>query len=351
MFLCLLEEEMNRFLRNTLNVNTLFDLLMMTAGSFFFVIALDALLIPNGLLSIGFTGIGIIVNHFFPVVSVAAIFYLMNIPAVIWAWKELNKRFVAYTLYAVTLQAVLMELMLNMPAYHGDPMLAAIFAGVFAGAGTGLVIRRNGSGGGVDIIGVIAKKKWGFSVGTIGLGFNAVVIGLAVFLFSLEAAMYTVVYVFVSSVVTDKIIAGFGKKYTAMIISKYPDEIRKMVLDKLHRGVTTLRGKGVLGDQRDVIYCAINQYELARLKDMIYMVDPDVFMTITETTEICGHFRNTKETALTASQLEDNVILTAQEPVTAVKDVSHPVIDVIDKDRDVVDTKIPETDNEEGNLR
>lgn len=326
--------------KSIFNKNTLFDLCSIFLGSILWVVAINALLVPNGLLSGGFTGIAIILNNCWSFIPIAAAVYVMNIPALFWALKELNKRFLFYTVFAVTIQAILLELLKNMPYYDGDVMLAAIFAGVLGGIGGGLIIRRSGSSGGTDIIGVIVKKKWGYSVGTVGMVFNFFVLGISAFLYGIEITMYTIIFLAVCSIATDKAIAGIRKNYTAMIVTRYPEKLKNAIFDQLHRGVTFLRGKGAFsGDQKDVIYCAINQYELATLKNLIYAIDPDVFMTITETTEIYGHFRNkkTEEALLSASELENNVLNSALKPYSAALEKAYPTVEIIDKDREVVD--------------
>ncbi|HMM06876.1 MAG TPA: YitT family protein [Clostridiales bacterium] len=323
-----------------LNKNTLFDLSTIFVGSFLWVVAINALLVPNGLLSSGFTGIAILINNFWPAIPLSVGVYALNIPALLWALKELNKRFLFYTVFAVTVQSLFIQLLENIPTYNGDPMLAAIFAGVLGGIGGGAVIRRSGSSGGTDIIGVIIKKKWGYSIGTVGFIFNIFVLTAGAFLYGLEIAMYTVIFIGISSVATDKAIQGISKRYTAMIITRYPDQMKTAIFDRLHRGVTFLHGKGAFsGDQKDIIYCAINQYELAMLKDLLYTIDPDAFMTITETTEIYGHFRNTfKETTmLTAAEMENNALNDVLGAYTAAVDKKRPFVEIIDKDREVVE--------------
>ncbi len=322
------------------NKNTLFDLSVILVGSFLWVVAINALLVPNALLSGGFTGIAIIVNNFWPAIPLSVGVYVLNIPALLWAFKELNKRFLIYTGFAVTVQSLFIQLLEDIPYYSGEPLLAAIFAGVLGGIGGGAVIRRSGSSGGTDIIGIIVKKKWGYSVGTVGLIFNIFVLSACAFLYGLEIAMYTVIFIAICSMATDKAIQGISKRYTAMIITRHPNQMKTAIFDRLHRGVTFIHGKGAFsGDQKDILYCAINQYELAMLKDMLYTIDPDAFMTITETTEIYGHFRNTfKETTmLTAAEMENNALNDVLGAYTASIDKKRPIVEIIDKDREVVE--------------
>jgi hypothetical protein len=75
------------------------------------------------------------------------------------------------------------------------------------------------------------------------------------------------------------------------------------------------------------------------LKDMLYTIDPEAFMTITETTEIYGHFRNKfKEAAmLTAAEVETNALNNVFEPYSAHIDRNRPTVEIIDKDREIID--------------
>ena len=142
-----------------------------------------------------------------------------------------------------------------------------------------------------------------------------------------------------------------GKNYTVMIITKDPEKMKNAIFDRLHRGVTLLKGKSAFsGDQKDVIYCAINRYELAILKDMVYSLDPDVFMTIHETTEIYGHFRDRKGTALTAAEVETYVVEEAQKPMAASVDLGQPVVKVINRHGVVVDEVTLPGEDKNGDL-
>lgn len=334
-----------------LNRSTFFDFFLITAGNILVALSFVVMVVPNGLLSMGFTGIAVILNRYFPMIPISVFYYLMNIPIVIWALKELNKRFLVYTFYSVTLQMVLMEVFRVLPVYLGDLMLVSIFSAVIGGIGCGLIIRRGGSGGGVDIIGIILKKRRGMSVGTVSMIFNVFVVSLSAFLYGLDIAMYTIIYIAVFSMLTDKAIAGLGKNFTVMIVTEEPDELKRVIFDRLHRGVTILRGKSAFtGDQKDILYCAVNQYELAVLKDMVYTIDPNVFMTIHETTEIYGHFRDKRGTALSAAEVETHMVEEAQRVVTAKVDPGQPVVKVINRHGAVVDEVTLPGEQEDGEL-
>ena len=136
---------MNQMIKHFFTRETFFDLFMIFVGSILWVVALICLIVPSGLLSVGFSGIAILITKFIPI-PLSILVYALNVPFMIWAWKELRKRFLVFTIFTLTIQSIMMEIMEAMlPVYTGDIMLSAIFAGVIGGFGSGLVIRYGGS--------------------------------------------------------------------------------------------------------------------------------------------------------------------------------------------------------------
>lgn len=318
------------------NKVTLLDLLTIIFGSACWVIAVDCLLIPNALLSSGLTGIAIMVNYALPFIPVSVLVYALNLPVLFWAWRDINPRFIAYTVIAITIQSIFLELFLKLPTYTGDIFLACLFGGLIAGIGAGLIIRRGGSSGGSDVIGIVIKKRFGYSVGTVGNVLNAVIIGLSSILYGLEIAMYTFIFIAVCNFATDKAIEGLSKRYTAMIISNKPEVMKEGIFARIHRGVTFIDGRGAFsGVRRQVIYCVVNQYELATLKEIIRDVDPQAFMTLTETTEVYGaFFHNSIKQRADLKELENQVLADVLAPRTPrdLYDPSYGKGKPIDKD-------------------
>jgi len=269
---------------------TALDLLLISIGSLW-VCSLNIFVLPNNLLSGGITGIAIILNHYLPI-SIALMIFVLNIPIMILALIELNKHFFFYTIYAITLQTALLELTKNLPTYTGDILLACIFAGVISGIGCGIIIRRRGSSGGLDIVGLVIKKKYSYSVGAASLVVNCIIIGISALLFGLDIALYTILYLAASNFALDKIIEGLSKNYTAMIVSNESEAIRNEIFKRIHRGITYLYGEGGFSqEEKSVIFCVVNQFELATLKSILQEVDSEAFMTLSETTEVLGRFR------------------------------------------------------------
>jgi uncharacterized membrane-anchored protein YitT (DUF2179 family) len=116
-------------------------------------------------------------------------------------------------IYSATLSLINCEINLS------DPLLAVIIAGALSGAGTALILRSYGSSGGSDILCVILNKLFSITLGTGAILINAVVLILSAFIFPIEKVFYTLVFIFVSGLFTNKIFHGLANRRTAIIIS------------------------------------------------------------------------------------------------------------------------------------
>jgi uncharacterized membrane-anchored protein YitT (DUF2179 family) len=112
---------------------------------------------------------------------------------------------------------------------------------------------------------------------------------LGAFLINLDAALYSIIYVFVSGSVMDRILASFNERRSVFIISAHSFEISQQILNKLHRGATLLTGRGAYTQSPlEIIYSVISLFELAKMKDMVTAIDPKAFLIINETQEVIG---------------------------------------------------------------
>jgi uncharacterized membrane-anchored protein YitT (DUF2179 family) len=157
--------------------------------------------------------------------------------------------------------------------------------------GGGIVVKYHGSGGGVEIIGVILKQKFDISVGTVSLVWNIIIVGLGAFIFGFELAMFTVVSMYVSSSVFNYVLEGLSRKRNVMIISQKGHTISHKIMAELGRGVTVMKGIGAYTHaEKEVLLCIVSRFELGVLKEIVREIDPHAFVSITETYEVMGRF-------------------------------------------------------------
>lgn len=268
---------------------TVFQAFLVLLGTTISALAFSRLIVPNHMLSGGVAGLTLIINNLtgWPA---GTMLLLINIPILILGYKQIGGRFILLTILAVASFSLQLDL-LPARAAVDDLLLAAVFGGALNGIGLGLVLRAGGSTGGTDIIGVVLNRRYSFSVGEVLLYFNALIVLASALLFNLEAALYTLIAMFVTSKVVDAL-QNSSRRKTAMIISDRSDEIAQRIQTELHRGVTFLQGEGAYQHgQRKVVMCVLTRFELASLKDIVLQEDPQAFMTVSETTEVVGRFQ------------------------------------------------------------
>jgi uncharacterized membrane-anchored protein YitT (DUF2179 family) len=264
-------------------------LLTITAGSLITAGAYNALVIPNNLLSGGVSGIALIGKY-----TVGFPFYLgvflLNIPIFLIGLKEMDRKFILYSLFGTAVMIIALPLTKPyIPVPKLDLFLASVFSGAIGGVGGGIVLKNGGSSGGTDIISMIAKKKWNLSIGTCSFICNTVVIAISLFLFDPMIVLYSIVSMWVSGQVTNKVIDGFNNHKSVTIISDANGEIAVRIMNVMVRGVTFLEGQGAYsGCPRKVLNCVVNHYQIPLLKEIVFEIDPKAFMFITETVEVAG---------------------------------------------------------------
>ncbi|WP_280770018.1 YitT family protein [Salipaludibacillus daqingensis] len=248
--------------------------------------------LQNGLAHGGFTGITLLLYYLFEI-EPSLSNLLLNIPLFLIGYKLFGRLMLIYSLIGTVFLSISLRYFELNPVteipLQDDMILVAIFAGVFAGTGLGLIFRAGGTTGGVDILARLANKYVGMSIGKFMFSFDVVVISLSLIHLSLTQAMYTLVTVFVAGRVIDFIIEGASAAKSTMIISSKTDELSKAIIQRMSRGSTVLTGKGSFtSDERSVLYCVVNRNELVQLKNLIKEVDPYAFFSINDVKEVSG---------------------------------------------------------------
>ncbi|MDC7225023.1 MAG: YitT family protein [Spirochaetales bacterium] len=260
-------------------------------GGFISAAAICLFYYPNKFLSGGLSGIALILDYVFQF-PVPLTLIILNIPIFLLAFFILDWHFVIASLISMSSYIFFLHLLepLAGSLYIPDEILGAIFGGALNGVGMGLVLKNRSSFGGTDILSAIAKRKWAVNLGTSLFFFNLIVVATGVFFFQPYKGMYSLIGMFISSTVIDRIVKGFEKRYSLFIISREYEQVYQQILD-LELGATLLDGEGAYEHgKRKVILSVIPSHRLSKLKDMIYIIDPEAFVTVSPSSEIMGYW-------------------------------------------------------------
>lgn len=267
----------------------LFNSGLIILGSVIFVIGMNSILVPQKLLSGGLIGTSLIVHYLIPSLDIGMVYFVSNIPLLLLGWFHVSRRFMLYTIFGMAFFSLAANLVQTPPVTIHDPILAALFAGVFCGIGSGITLRSLGSAGGLDILAVYVNKRFGLRPGAVIMATNALVLLAGALFFNIELALTSLIYVYTSSRVIDVVLTGFNRRKALLIVSKESHKIADDILFRVNRGVTYLKGKGgYTGEESDVIFTVTTLTELPRMKDIVYGIDPEAFMVVNDTLEVLG---------------------------------------------------------------
>jgi len=268
--------------------DVLWNLLLISIGSVLCAVAVNGILLPQRFYGAGFTGVALIIHYVVPSLPVAVLYFILNVPVFALGWMYAGRRFFFYSIAGMFIFTGTLEwIHISLPVH--DKMLSALLAGIIVGAGSGIILRSLGSAGGLDILSVILLKRFSIRLGSTILAFNSLILVAGAVLFSLEGALYTLIYIFVSSYMVNLVVTGLSQRKAVYIISPQWEEISRKIMDKIQRGVTVIKGQGgYTGRDEQILYTVISFRELPQLKQLIRGVDPDAFVVITDTLEVMG---------------------------------------------------------------
>lgn len=262
---------------------------IITIGTFLMALGINMIYEPMSMVTGGFSGIGIIVRHFLPVpvwLTTAA----LNIPLFIIAWKRFGAGFVAKSLYATVCFSIALAVVPGAEVVHKDYLMAALLGGTLNGTGLGLVFGRGASTGGSDLLGTLLHPlvPW-VSAGNILSIIDGIIVAGGMMVFGIRIGLYSIVAVFVTSKLIDRILEGLKFAKLLYIISDEPGRIAGQVMEKLQRGVTSLNGTGMYsGHEKNVLMCAISRKETVSVLKIVREADENAFVIISDAREIMG---------------------------------------------------------------
>ena len=285
-------------IKNLFNWN-LRDFSRAIIGSILFCIAINFFVVPNHLYTGGVLGLSQLIRSIAIDVLYlntsfdfsGTIYYIINIPLFILAYKTIGKTFFYRTLFAVTLQALLLSLIPN-KLLVDDTLTNVIVGGILGGIGVGMILSSGASTGGTDIVGLaLAKKDNHFSVGKVGLLINLIIYSIAGIKYGLPIMIYSIIYSAVDNLMVDKLHEQNICSTAFIFCKENPKIINDYIKNELNRDFTYWDAKGGYDDSRTyIIYTALTKYELIKLERNMKNFNIQTFMIKSEGIGIKGEF-------------------------------------------------------------
>ena len=241
----------------------------------------------------GVSGIGVILNKIWGITPSVVIFIgemlLLLVSFAVLGFNKTKNSIIGSILYPI-----FVHLTAWMPNYieisMQEPLVIALFGAVISGFGYGLIFKSGYTTGGTDILNQIVSKYAKVSIGNAMLFTDGLIILAGVFTFGVTRAMYSIINLYIISLMTDKVMLGISSTKAFYIITEKEEEIQNYIIKELCHGVTVLQAKGAYtGHKQSVLMCVIPTREYFLVKEGIHEIDKEAFFVVSDAYEVHGN--------------------------------------------------------------
>lgn len=260
-------------------------------GVFIVALSYNVFLLPSNIVY-GVGGIGVILKKTFGITPSLTIF-VGSILLLVLSYFTLGKKKTAHTVAGSILYPIFVEATSYYVNFFDlgnlEPIVIVIVGAVMHGLGLGLIFKAGYTTGGTDILNDIVSKIGKMSIGKAMLLTDGLIILVSLFIFDFQTFIYSIISLYIISMMTDKVILGISQSKTFYIITDNETLVKKFIMNNLNHGVTVLNGRGgYTGDNQKVIMCTIPTREYYVVKEGIREIDPQAFFLVTDAYEVFG---------------------------------------------------------------
>jgi len=260
-------------------------------GVLIVAIAYNLFMVPSEVVY-GVGGIGIILKKLFGIDPSTTIM-IGSVLLLILSFILLGKEKTTSSVVGSLLYPVFVELTEDIGNYvqlgDADPLIIVLFGAVISGFGLGIIFKTGFTTGGTDILNQIVAKYGKTSMGNAMFMTDGLIVASGVFVFGWTKVMYSIISLYIVSIMTDKVILGISESKAFYIITDHETAVKKFILNHLSHGVTVLDARGgFTGNNQKVIMCIIPTKEYFVVKEGIHEIDPNAFFVVTDAYEVSG---------------------------------------------------------------
>ena len=256
---------------------------LLVAGVFSAAFGLKAFLLSSHFIDGGVTGVSMLLAAAFNL-PLSILILVINLPFIALGYNQLGRRFALRSALGIGGLALVLAVV-PFPDVTRDLLLTAVFGGVFIGAGIGLAMRGGAVLDGTEIAALLVSRFMVLlKVSDLILLLNVVIFGVAVLVLGTEPALYSMLTYFAAARVLEFVLNGIEQYTGVTIVSEHSEAVRKVITEKLGRGVTMYQGKsgygkrGEQGIERDIVFTVVTRLELPALRTAVQEVDPNAFI-------------------------------------------------------------------------
>ena len=282
-------------------LHTIKRVALIVLGSFLMAFTVKTFIKAGGIVPAGFTGLTLLLQEVFSSnfnikLPFSVLYYAFNIVPVIISFKFIGKKFTIFSLLVVILSGLFIDWMDWLPPkiigfiqIH-DTLLSAVFGGLLYAFAGSITLHAGATSGGTDFIAIFISEKYRKDAWNYIFAGNCVILAVAGFLFSLDKALYSIIFQFTTTMALGTLYRAYQQR-TLFIITNKPDEVYEVIHERTNHGATSIQGFGYYEKkQRVLIYSVVTASEVKDLIPAIKQIDFAAFINVLKTEQLNGRF-------------------------------------------------------------
>lgn len=285
------KKEKENIIKKIYSQDLLKRMFLFIVGVLIVALAFNVFMLPNDIVY-GVSGVGVILNKLYGL-DASFVILIGSVILLILSFLTMGKEKTANSVIGSLLFPVFVKLTEVVIPYIDlgttEPVLIAVCGAVLSGFGLGLIFKAGYTTGGTDILNQIVSKYFKMSIGNAMFFTDGIIIACSLFVFGWQKFLYSIVNIYIISVMTDKVILGISQSKTFYIITNNEKEVKSYITDTLSYAATYIDAHGgYTGCDEKMIMCTIPTKEYFVLKEGIQSIDPEAFFLVTDAYEVSG---------------------------------------------------------------
>ena len=256
----------------------------LTLGATLMIVNFNIFMAPGNIAPGGMGGLSLILNYYTGIPRGVGMLLLSTPLIALGFWQLGRFRFLVRTLYVTVLYTMGVDFTARFFPPEGivdDLLLTALYGGVLGGIGYGLIVHGRGMVSGTGIISRVIQLRTGIPISQLYVfidGFIIIALGLT---FGWERALYGLIMLFVWGLASDYVLEGPSVVRVVFIVTDWPDEVGRVLMERLGVGVTRWTGEGMYTqEERTILFCTVTRPDVEVLNSAVSEIDPQSFVVI-----------------------------------------------------------------------
>lgn len=274
--------------------NLFLRIIVTLIGTIILAMNYNIFLEANNLVIGGFSGLAIVCRQLFSWQPTVFIYIASGISIVVGLFtldrQDVFKGMFVSLLFPffITFTAPLCNILLKYLEFN-DKVIIALLSSIIYGFANAIIYKAGFNTGGSDIFMKIINKYGKLPEGQATFIMNIFVIILGGIVFDINNVAYSVIILYLSSLIIDRMLIGISKTKLFYIQTEEIEKVKEFILEELKTGVTVLNTEGGYSKKKSkLLMCVVDNKDYYLFKEAVLQIDPKAFFIIDDCYEVTG---------------------------------------------------------------